>query len=156
MVDSAKMVCGSVSVGRKNPKNLLWNDVVKLKKRLYGRRHWVLGMNKSIYRLRKKKRYRLKGVYIQRKKEVNGQFGKKMNQDENENRNVLWKEVSKVSGEKVKSFIRIKDRNGWLAPREEEVQKIWKDYILDLHNINFVEFIVIVQKPNQLSEGFFF
>ena len=29
MVDSAREVCGSVKVGKKNPKNVWWNDIVK-------------------------------------------------------------------------------------------------------------------------------
>ena len=41
-------------------------------------------------------------------------FERKMNQAENENRELFWKEVSKVNGEKVENSNRIKDRNGRL------------------------------------------
>ena len=49
-------------------------------------------------------------MYIHKsKKEVQEQFGKKMNQDLNENRKLFWKEVSKVNGAKVENSSRIKD-----------------------------------------------
>ena len=44
-----------------------------------------------------------------------------MNQDVNGNRKLFWKEVSKASGRKVESCIRIKDGNGRLALGEVEV-----------------------------------
>ena len=39
----------------------------------------------------------------------------KMSQDANGNKELLWKEVSKVSEVKVESWSRIKDGNGRLA-----------------------------------------
>ena len=44
-----------------------------------------------------------------------------MNQDVNRNRSFFWKEVSNVKGVKVESCSRIKDGNGRLALREDEV-----------------------------------
>ena len=44
-----------------------------------------------------------------------------MKEGVNGNRKLLWKEVSNMKGEKVKSCSRIKDGNGRLAQGEEEV-----------------------------------
>ena len=60
--------------------------------------------------------------------EANEQFGRKINQDVNENRKVFWKEVSNVKGGKEESCCRIKNGNGRLALEEVEVQRIWKEY----------------------------
>ena len=53
-------------------------------------------------------------VYLSEKK-VNEQFGRKMNEDLNENRKLFWKEVSNAKGGKVASCSRINDINGRLV-----------------------------------------
>ena len=57
----------------------------------------------------------------QSKKEVQEQFGRKMNQDVNGNRILFWKEVSKENGGKVQNSNRIKKGNGRLVLEEAEV-----------------------------------
>ena len=47
--------------------------------------------------------------------EVNKQFRRKMNQNADGNRNLFWKEMSKVKSGKVERCIRIEDGNGILA-----------------------------------------
>ena len=44
-----------------------------------------------------------------------------MNEDENENRKLFWKELSNAKGRKVERCSRIKDRNGRLAQRDDDV-----------------------------------
>ena len=44
---------------------------------------------------------KVKRCIYQSKKEVQGEFGRKMNQDVNGNRKLFWKEVCKVNGGKV-------------------------------------------------------
>ena len=56
-----------------------------------------------------------KRCIIQRKKKVNEQFGRKMNEDMNRNRKLFWKEVSNAKGGKVDSCSRVKDGYGRLA-----------------------------------------
>ena len=51
-----------------------------------------------------------------------------MNQDENGNRKLFWKEVSKANGGKVENSNRIKDGNWRLVLEEAEVRRIWKEY----------------------------
>ena len=75
----------------------------------------------------------------QSKKEVNEQFGRKMNQDVDGNKKFLWKKVSRVNGGKVESCSRIKDENRRLALGEDKVQRIWKYYFVDLCNIDTLE-----------------
>ena len=64
-------------------------------------------------------------------KEVNEQFGRKINQDADGNKKlkVFRKEVSKVNGEQVESCSRIKDGNGWMALGEDEGRRIRKDFL---------------------------
>ena len=51
-------------------------------------------------------------MYIyQSKKEVNEEFGKKLNQNVNGNRKSFWKESSNAKGGKVEGCSRIKDGN---------------------------------------------
>ena len=57
-------------------------------------------------RFTRKKRKMLKDAYIRAKKEVNEQFGRKMNQDVDGNRKFFWK-MSKANEGKVG---RMKDR----------------------------------------------
>ena len=46
---------------------------------------------------------KVKRCIYQSKKEVNEQFGRKMNKDADGNKLLFWKEVSKVNGGKVES-----------------------------------------------------
>ena len=54
----------------------------------------------------------------------------------NENRKLLWKEVSNVKGGKVEGYIRIKDGNERLVQEKDEVRKIWKEYFEPLYNLH--------------------
>ena len=47
--------------------------------------------------------------------------------------------MSSVKRGKVESCSRIKDGNGRLTQREDEVRGIWKEYFEDLYNINTQE-----------------
>ena len=47
-----------------------------------------------------------------------------MNQDVDGNRELFWKEVSKVNDEKVERCSRIKDENGRLALGEDDERRI--------------------------------
>ena len=60
--------------------------------------------------------------------EVQEQFGKKMNQDVNGNRNLFWKELYKTNGGKLENSNRTKDGNERLVLEESEVRRIWKEY----------------------------
>ena len=65
---------------------------------------------------------KVKGCIYQSKRKVNEQFGRKMNEDVNENRKLFWKEVmTNMKGGKVESCSRIKDGNGRLVQGEDEV-----------------------------------
>ena len=83
---------------------------------------------------REEKRKVRRCIY-QSKKELNEQFGMKMNQYVNGNKKLFWKEVGKENGGKVEICIIVKDGNGRLALGELEGQKIWNDYFDDLYNI---------------------
>ena len=85
------------------------------------------------YREEKRK---VKRCIYQFKKEVNEQFGRKMNQDVDGNRKLFWKVASKVNGGKVVSCSIIKDENGRLALGEDEVRRKWKEYFDDLYDID--------------------
>ena len=61
------------------------------------------------YREEKKK---VKRCIYQSKKDVKEHFGRKINQDVNGNRKLLWKEVSNVKGGKVESSSRM-EMGGW-------------------------------------------
>ena len=43
----------------------------------------------------------------------------------------------------MESCTRIKDGNGRLALGEEEVRRIWKDYLEDLYNIDTLEQVAV-------------
>ena len=62
-----------------------------------------------------------------------------MNEDVNGNKKLFWKEVSKVNGGKVDSCNRIKDGNERLELGEDEVKRIWEEYLKDLHKIDTEE-----------------
>ena len=66
---------------------------------------------------------------MKRKREVNEQFGKKMNQDVDGNKKLFWKEVNGGKGE---SCSKMKNGNGRLVLGADEVRIIWKDYFEDL------------------------
>ena len=57
-----------------------------------------------------------------------------MKQDVDGSRKLLWKEECKANGGNVKSCSRMQDRNGRLALGENEIRRIWKDYVEDLYN----------------------
>ena len=66
-------------------RSVRWNDEVKAA---------IKKQKKDVWKLTEKKREGLKGVYIRAKRKVNEQFERKMNEDENRNRKMFWKEVS--------------------------------------------------------------
>ena len=63
-----------------------------------------------------------------------------MNQDVDGNRKLFWKEVNEG---KEESCSRIKDGKGRIKPGADEVQRIWKDYFEDLHNIDIQEQVAV-------------
>ena len=63
---------------------------------------------------------KVKRCIYQSKEAVQEQFGRKMNQDVNENRKFFWKEVIKANGGKVENSNRIKNGNGKLALKRLE------------------------------------
>ena len=71
----------------------------------------------EVYKVEKRK---VKRCIYQSKKEVQGEFGRKMNQDVNGNRKLFWMEVSK-NERKVENSNRIKDGNGRLILEEAEL-----------------------------------
>ena len=75
---------------------------------------------KDVWKLTEKKKRKVKRCIYQNKKKVNEQFGRKMNEVVNGNRN--------AKGVKVESCIRIKYGNRRLPQGEDEVQRIWKEY----------------------------
>ena len=117
-----------------------WNDRVKaaVNKKEVGWKK-LLGVSdenakeRCMEAYKEEKRNVEKCIY-QRKKEVNKQFGRKMNQGVNGNKKLFWKGVSKVNGKKLESWSRIKDGKGRLALGEVKVQRIWKEYFEGLYN----------------------
>ena len=59
---------------------------------------------------------------LSEKKEVQEQFGRKMNQDVKGNWKLFWKNVSKANGGNVENSNRIKEGYGRLVLEEAEVQ----------------------------------
>ena len=90
---------------------------------------------KDVWKCTEKRK--VKRCIHQSKKKVNEQFGRKKNEDVNGN--CFWKEVSNAKGGKVKGCSRIKVGNGRLVQGDDEVQRIWKEYFEDLHNIDTQE-----------------
>ena len=102
MVENAREVCGSVRVGGKSPKNVRWNDVVKAaveKKEAAARDKVAKDGCMGVYKEEKRK---IKKCIYQSKREANGHFGRKMNQDVDEDKKLFWKKLSKVNRGKVK------------------------------------------------------
>ena len=85
----------------------------------------------EVYNEEKRK---VKRFIYQSKEEVQEKFGRKINQDVNENRKLFWKEVRKAHGGKVENCSRMKDENRRLALEEVEVTRIWNEYFEDLYN----------------------
>ena len=67
-----------------------------------------------------------------RKREVNEQFGKKMNEDIHGNKKLFWKEVRKVGKERNGNLLNIMNRNRRLVTEEWEVRRLWREYFENL------------------------
>ena len=106
-------------VKRKEP---AWEEVLEL------------DMKMEVYREEKRK---VKMCIYQSKREVQVQYGRKMNQVVN------GKEVSNINEGKVENCNRIKDKSGRLALEEVEVRRICKKYFGDLYNIDTQEQVVV-------------
>ena len=142
MVESVKEVYGSVRVGGKNLKSMWWNNEIKTavrRKEAAWKEMFSYsdeeGKERCMEAYREEKR-KVKRSIIQSKKKVNEQLVRKMNEDVNGSRKLIWKEVSNVKGGKVESYSRLKDGNERFAQREDKVRKIWKKYFKDLYNID--------------------
>ena len=84
----------------------------------------------EIYKEEKRK---VKRYIYQSEKEVNEQFGRKMNQDIEGNKKLFRKEVSKVN----------KGWNWRLVLRDDKVRRIWKGYFEDLCNVDTQEQVAV-------------
>ena len=139
MVESAREVYGSVRVGGGNPKCVWWNEQVKAEiKRKEDAWKVVLGardedVRENCLEVYKEEKRKVRRCIYRSKKEIQEQFGRKVNQDVNGNRKLFWKEVSKANGGKVENSNRIKDGNGRLVREEAEVGRIWKEYYKELY-----------------------
>ena len=67
---------------------------------------------------------KVKRCIYQRKKSLNEQFGRKVNEDVNGNMKLFWKEVINAKGGKVESCSRATDGNWMLAQEEDKARKI--------------------------------
>ena len=92
ILESAREVCGSVRVGGKNPKCVWWNDEIKATVR----RKSASDETKDVWKPTAKRK--VKRCIIQNKKKVNEHFGRKMKEDVNGNRKLIWKVVSNAKG----------------------------------------------------------
>ena len=109
------------------------------KKVLGARDEVAIGRCGEVY---KEEKRNVKRCIYQSKKDVNEQFGRKMNQEVDGNRKLFWKEVSKVNGGKVESCSRIKNGDG-RALREDEVCMIWNEHFEDLYNMDIQDQVAI-------------
>ena len=66
-----------------------------------------IGSKRKVYGCLQRRKRKVKRCICQSKKEVNEQFGRKMNQYVDGNKKSFWKDVSKVYGRKVESCSRI-------------------------------------------------
>ena len=80
---------------------------------------------RDVWRFTRKNREWLKGLY-QSTKEVNEQYGRKINQDVDGNRKLFWKEGNKMKGWKVETCSRIKDGNGKQTLGEDKYKRYGK------------------------------
>ena len=90
----------------------------------------------EIYKEEKRK---VKRCIHQSKKEVRGQFERKLNQCVIGKRKLFWKRVSKANIGKVENCSRMKDINWRLELEEIELGRLWKEYFEDLYNIDSQE-----------------
>ena len=149
VVGSAKEVCGCVKIGNMNVKSELWSEEVKQaverKKVAFLN---VLKANDVISKERcmdvyREERKKTKRCISMRKREVNEQFGKKMNEDIHGNKKLFWKEVRKVGKERNGNFSNIMNRNGTLVTEESEVRGVWREYFENLHKVGSNEEVIV-------------
>ena len=114
---------------RNEPKVCEWNYVVKstggrngaVRKEILGARDEVA--KKICMEAHKQVNKWSIDVYIIGEKEINEQYGRKMNQDVSGNK-LFLKKLSKIYGRNIDSQSRINDGNGSLALREDEMRRI--------------------------------
>ena len=97
---------------------------------------------KNVWKFTIKKREKVKRCINQSRKEVQEQFGRKINQDANGNREFFWKEVSETNDGKVE----LQKNKGWklkIVLEETEVRRIWKEYFEDPYNIDTQEHVAV-------------
>ena len=113
MVEIPREVCGSVKVGGGKPKSVWWNDEVKaVIKRKESAWKELLGAGDEDS---KERCMEVKRSIYQSKKNVKREFGRKMNEGVNGNRELFWKELTNTNREKLESCSRKKkmEMGGW-------------------------------------------
>jgi hypothetical protein len=152
VIGSAKEVCGCVKIGGRNDKSELWNEEVK--QAVESKREAWLNVLKakdeiskeSCMEVYREERRKTKRCISGRKREVNEQFGRKMNEDVKGNKKLFWKEVRKVGKERNGNLSNIKNRNGTLVTDEAEVRKVWRDYFENLHKVGSNEEVIVNER----------
>jgi hypothetical protein len=149
LVNSAREICGSAKVGNRNVNSEIWCDEVKQainrKKEAWLK---VLQAKDEILKERymeeyKEERRKTKKCINKRKKEVNEQFGRKMNGDVQGNRKLFWKEVKKIKKDNKVNLQKIMDRNGTFVTDDLDVRRVWREHFESLHNVGGSDEVIV-------------
>ncbi len=68
----------------------------------------------------------------ERKRRVDEEFGRKLNENFSENKKLFWKEVRRVRGGERGGGVRMRGEDGELVRGENNLKGLWKDYFEQL------------------------
>jgi len=132
-----KEVCGVRRVGHGIRRGSEWwnedvKKVVKEKKSMY--EEWLQKKDAVSYERYKSKRMEVKNAVRKAKREADERWGERLNESFKENSKMFWKELKRVRKGETGSEGRVKDENGKLLVKGEEVRKRWAEYFEKLLN----------------------
>ena len=135
----AAEVCGMRKVGGTRKKGSeWWDEEVKLKveekRRAFN--EWQRARNDQKWENYKIKKREAKRSVRESKRRANFSWGRRLTGNFADNKKMFWKEVKQQRKEGGKREEMVKDRNGQLLTKEEEVNQRWAEHFEELLNFN--------------------
>ena len=135
----AREVCGVRKVGGTRRRGSEWWDEelkqkVAEKKRAF--EEWMRVESEEAWERYRNIKREVKRSVRESKRRANNRWGRRLTSNFSENKKMFWKEVKQQRKEGGKREETVKDRNGQLLTKEDEVNRRWVEHFEELLNFN--------------------
>ena len=139
VIRCAAEVCGMRKIGGTRKKGSEWWDEeakLKVEEKRRAFNEWQRARNDQTWENYKNKKREANRSVRESKRRANFRWGRRLTGNFADNKKMFWKEVKQQRKEGGKREEMVKDRNGQLLTKEEEVNQRWAEHFEELLNFN--------------------